>query len=443
MKRRFERIYYTAMCALAALLCWSVWAAAQTAEPGSTAAGTNATVLAAAKTNAPASSAVARKFFRLTQAPQETAPPDESRGYITFGLDQVDLLVENKFLAVPFWQYLASLIYILLAFYAARLINFIATHYLKQMAEKTETRIDDLLLELLQGPVKVIAFVLLLHIGMRVFTWPAWIEHWLTQGLHLVVAGSLTYMALKLVDTLVIYWQGRAASEPDRHFDEMLFPFLRKVLKVFVMLVAVLLTAQNLGLNITSLLASLSVGGLALGLGAQDTLGNMFGAVSIFLDKPFRVGDLIKLGDTTGTVESIGMRSTRMRNLDGCLVSIPNKQMGTATIINMSRRPSIKTEMNLGLSYATSQARLKRALALLEEIYRKHPGTHDVWVSFNKFSESTLNLHIVHWWNGHEMKDHLAAMQEINLAVKERFEQEGIEFAFPTQTLYVRQENRP
>jgi len=115
----------------------------------------------------------------------------------------------------------------------------------------------------------------------------------------------------------------------------MLFPFLRKVLKVFVMLVAVLLTAQNLGLNITSLLASLSVGGLALGLGAQDTLGNMFGAVSIFLDKPFRVGDLIKLGDTTGTVESIGMRSTRMRNLDGCLVSIPNKQMGTATIINM------------------------------------------------------------------------------------------------------------
>ncbi len=435
------------MTALAALLCWSLWASAQPAT-NSTAApttpSTNATVTGAEKA-APThpSTAVARKFFRATKPAPEAETPESDRGYLTFGLDQIEPLVETKFLGVPLWQYLASLIYILLAFYAARLINFVTTQYLRQWADKSESKLDDLLLDLLQGPVKVIAFVVLLHIGLRVFTWPEWIEEWLSKGLQLVVAGSVTYMAIKLVDTLVTYWQRHSTTDTDRHFDEMLFPFIRKVLKAFVLLVAALLTAQNLGLNITSLIASLSVGGLALGLGAQDTLGNMFGAVSIFLDKPFRIGDIVKLGEVTGSVESIGMRSTRLRNLDGHLVTIPNKQMGAATIVNISRRPNIKTEMNLGLAYTTPQSKLKRALSLLEETYRKHPKTHDVWISFNKFGDSALNLHIVHWWNGEEMKDYLAGMQELNLDIKERFEHEGIEFAYPTQTLYVRQETKP
>ncbi len=441
MKRNFDWIYRTTMLALIALLCWSIWAAAQTATNPPVA--TNAPTVAVTKTNVQGSTVVARKFFRVTKAPLEGETSQSERGYLTFGLDQIEALVENNFLGVPLWQYLASLIYILLAFYAARIINFVTSRYLKQWAEKSPSKLNDLLLDLLQGPVKVIAFVVLLHIGLQVFTWPDWIEEWLSKGLQLVVAGSVTYMTLKLVDTVLNYWQGRSLTNTDHHFDEMLFPFLRKVLKAFVVLVAVLLTAQNLGLNITSLLASLSIGGLALGLGAQDTLGNMFGAVSICLDKPFRIGDVIKLGDVTGSVESIGMRSTRLRNLDGHLITIPNKQMGTATIVNISRRPNIKTEMNLGLAYATSQAKLKRALAILDEIYRKHPKTHDVWISFNKFGESALNINVVHWWIGDEMKDHLGGMQELNLAIKESFEQEGIEFAFPTQTLYVKQESKP
>ena len=448
MTRSFDWFYRAAMFGLAAVLCWSILATAQTAT--NSPANTNAPTVTVTKTNVAVSTAIARKFFRGTKATAETKASESERGYLTFGLDEIDPLIENKFLGVPLWQYLASLIYILLAFYAARFINFITTRYLKQWAAKSETPLNNLLIDLLQGPVKVVAFVVLLHIGLRVFTWPDWIVEWLSKGLQLVVAGSVTYMTLKLVDALVNYWKGRPATETDRHFDEMLFPFLRKVLKAFVVLIAILLTAQNLGLNITSLLASLSVGGLALGLGAQDTLANMFGAVSIFLDKPFRVGDVIKLGEVTGSVESIGMRSTRLRNLDGHLVTIPNKQMAAATIANISRRPSIKAEMNFGITYTTPQAKLKRALAILEEVYRKHPKTQDVWINFNKFDDSALNLNVVHWWNGEGIKDHLvgtkdhlAGMQELNLAIKERFEQENIEFAFPTQTLYVRQENKP
>jgi MscS family membrane protein len=200
----------------------------------------------------------------------------------------------------------------------------------------------------------------------------------------------------------------------------------------------VLVTMQNLGVNVTAAIASLSIGGLAIGLAAQDTLANLFGAVAIFADKPFRVGDRIRLDAVDGTVETIGMRSTRVRNLDGHLVTIPNKTMGNATITNVTARPNIKTEMNLGITYDTTPEKVERASAILEEVYRGHPMTADVWISFNKFNDSALNLYVVHWWNGVEFKAYLAGMQQLNLEIKRRFEAERIEFAYPTQTVHVR-----
>ena len=173
-------------------------------------------------------------------------------------------------------------------------------------------------------------------------------------------------------------------------------------------------------------------------MAAQDTLANLFGAVSVFVDKPFKVGDRIKLDAVDGTVEGIGLRSTRVRNGDGHLVTIPNKTMGNATITNVTLRPHVKTEMNFGLSYDTSVEKLQRALALLEEVYRAHPCTADLIVSFNKFGDSALNILVVHFSKSVDYKAYLAEMQALNLTIKERFEREGIEFAFPSQTLYVK-----
>src|SRR5262249_34696935 len=158
-----------------------------------------------------------------------------------------------------------------------------------------------------------------------------------------------------------------------------------KSIKIFILVIAVLVTSQNLGMNVTGLLASLSIGGLAVGLAAQDTLSNLFGAVAIFADKPFRVGDRIQLDAIDGTVEAIGLRSTRVRNLDGYLVAIPNKNMAGANIINISKRPNIKTVMNIGLTYDCPAQKIERAMEIIEEIYRPHPKTADLLVSFNKF----------------------------------------------------------
>ena len=171
---------------------------------------------------------------------------------------------------------------------------------------------------------------------------------------------------------------------------------------------------------------------------AQDTLANLFGAVSVFLDKPFRIGDRIQLDAVDGTVETIGLRSTRVRNLDGFLVTIPNKTMGNATITNVTRRPTIKTSMFIGVTYDTPYAKLQRAVDILKEVYSKHEKTQDLLVSFNRFGASSLDIQVVHWWSDTEYRDYLTGMHVMNLEVKRRFDEEKIEFAFPTQTVHVK-----
>jgi MscS family membrane protein len=410
MKTKFESLLRWYVAVLVFLLWFSIWAGAQPAQ------------------NPPGSAPAAGPWRRAVDA-----------HWLSFGLDRIEFLQAYRIFEVPLWQYLASLIYIFLAFYLSKLVDHLIRVELRRWAARTKTLFDDLLLELLHGPVKVVVFVILLHIGLRVFAWPGWFEDFSSKALKIVVACSLTYMSLKLVDLLTGVWKRRALATDDRAFNEQLLPVLRNSLKAFVVVIAILLTSQNLGLNITSLIASLSIGGLALGLAAQDTLGNLFGAVAVFLDKPFRVGDVIKLESIEGSVESIGLRSTRVRNVDGYLITVPNKTMGNAIITNVTLRPNIKTVMNIGLTYDTSSDRLRRAIQLLGEIYRRHPMTVDVWVSFNKFLDSSLNLQVVHWWKATDQKTYLAGMQELNLEVKDRFAQEGIEFAFPTQTLLVRQ----
>jgi MscS family membrane protein len=272
-------------------------------------------------------------------------------------------------------------------------------------------------------------FVVLLNVGLNLFDWSDKPKRYLLRGLTLVVAASLTYLTIKIEQVLLTVWQQRHAHETERKFNDELFSVIRISLTTFTIIIAVLVTAQNMDINITAAIASLSIGGLAVGLAAQDTLANLFGAVAVFVDKPFRVGDHIKLDGAEGTVESVGLRSTRVRNPDGQLVAVPNKTMGNAIITNLSRRPSIKTTLTFSLPQDLPSAKVKRALALLEEIYRSYPMTADVWVSFNQFADGKLRIMVIHWWKGTDQQKYLAGLQELNLTVKERFEKEQINFA--------------
>lgn len=415
MKVKFEFLFRGYVVLLVAALLWAVWADAAAAVTNAPPANTNTVDrLSALSTNL----GVDKHFL------------------LSFGLDQFAALQPPVF-GNPLWKYLAFGIYILLAWLASRLVDFLFQKVLKRWTARTETTLDDFLVELMHGPVKIITFVILLHVGLNIFAWPDWVAKYLSKGLKLVVAWSITYMAVKAVDVLMRHLRERA-KEDDRTFDAQLLPVISKALKIFIVLVAVLVTAQNLDFNITGILASLSIGGLALGLAAQDTLANLFGAIAIFADKPFRVGDRIQLDAIDGTVERIGLRSTRIRNLDGHLVAVPNKTVGNATITNISRRPHIRTVLDIGITYDTPPDRIRLALKILEDIYRGHPKTKDVIIGFDKFLDYSLNLRIIHFWDGLDYKEYVKGLQELNLEVKRRFDAERIEFAFPTQTHYIK-----
>ena len=276
MRVKFNAFFRVGMALLVIAFAWSLWASAQTATNQTTAVATDQP------------SALVRSVARLDQH------------YLTFGLDRIELLKENTLLGEPLWKYVASLIYILLAFYVAKLIDCVTRAWLKKLAARTQTKLDDLLLELLHGPVKVVVFVVLLNIGLNILDWPETAKLYLSKGLILVVAGSLTWLAVKVIDLLLNFWKRRTAHDTDRKFDDQLFSVIRISLNTFVIIVAALVTAQNLGINITAVITSLSIGGLAVGLAAQDTLANLFGAVAVFVDKPFRVGDEIKLDAAEG-----------------------------------------------------------------------------------------------------------------------------------------------
>jgi MscS family membrane protein len=384
----------------------------------------------AAVTNAPAATNIVLPF----------ALSEEQINQLTFGLDKVPAL-QTKLLGIEVWQYVASLIYIFLAFSVSKLLDYLISVQLKKWAQKTTTKLDDLFIELAHTPIKVISFVIFLHIGLQVFRWPAWLELWISRALQLVVAISLTYMLLRLVDIFIVHWRKRNSVRDDKSFNEQLFPIISKTLKVFIVVIAALVTSQNLGLNITGVLASLSIGGLALGLAAQDTVANLFGAVAVFADKPFQIGDTIKLESIEGVVESIGLRSTRIRNPDGFLITVPNKTMGNATITNVTRRPTIRTVMDIGLTYDTSPEKVRRAVEIIKKIYGSHEKTKDLIVAFNQFAASSLNIRVIHQWNGLDYKAYMAGLQDLNLQVQESFESEKIAFAFPTQTIYMKQDS--
>lgn len=359
--------------------------------------------------------------------------------YLTFGLNHVEAL-QDKLLGNPIWQYVAFAIYIALAFLISRVFDTLVGIWLKHLAKKTRSDLDDLVIEMLRGPAKAVAFVFLMHIGLSLFRWPGTVEKLLGKVFILILAFSITYVLLKLVDVLVTHWIRRFVSSSDKSLQDTLVPIVKGSLKGFLIIIAVLMTLQNMGVDITGALASLSVVGLALGLAAQDTVANLFGTITIFIDKPFKIGDRIQLSGVDGHVEQINLRSTRVRNLDGHLVTIPNKTMGNATITNVSERPNIKTTLIIGVTYSTSTAKLKEAVDILRDIF-VHPRIHDVIIGFKQFADSSLNIEVVHWFASTDIREYAAGIEAFNLQIKERFEKAGIEFAFPTRTLMVKQDS--
>lgn len=285
-----------------------------------------------------------------------------------------------------------------------------------------------------------IVFTLGLKIGLQWLFMPQGLETLLGTVMSVLMTLSVAWLIfcqIAVVDT----WLSRFVAKTESKLDDMIAPMVRKTLKVTVVTLTLVQVAQVLSDKpITSILAGLGVGGLAVALAAQDTIKNFFGSLVIFADKPFELGDRIKTGSIDGSVEEVGFRSTRIRTLEGNLVAIPNGDLANQTIENVTKRPHIRRIMNVTITYDTPPEKIDRALEILKELLADHEGMHPDFpprVFFNEFNSDSLNLIAVYWYHPAAWWDYMAFSEQLNKNLFRRYGEEGIEFAFPTQTLFL------
>ncbi len=223
--------------------------------------------------------------------------------------------------------------------------------------------------------------------------------------------------------------------------DDMLVRLFGTTARVLILLIGGLFILQNVtGVEIGPLIASLGLGGLAFALAAKDFIANLFGTVTIMLDKPFAVGDRVKISNFDGSVENVGYRSTRLRTLDGHIVSIPNQTVMNASLENVSERPFLKWSTNLTLTYDTPPEKIERGVRIMHEILRDHEGQmkdQPPRIYFNALNDWNLSISVTTWYAPADWWPYQAWIQRTCLEILRRFEQEGLEFAFPTQTIYL------
>jgi MscS family membrane protein len=338
---------------------------------------------------------------------------------------------------IAWWQWLAIPVLALVAWLAGKVLGYLTRRILAHFTERTATRWDDLLLERLAPPLTlfwsvVVAWVLKMPLG-------------LTEGAERRVDGSLRILAV-----LVLFWAGVRAVDiafgllaetpiaVQRGLGRGLLPMLRKATQIAVFAMAVIAVLTDLGYPVASLLAGLGIGGLALAFAAQKTLENLFGSVSISVDRPFNVGDYVRVeGGLAGTVEELGLRSTRVRTLDRTVVTIPNGKLADQRIETFAARDRCRLAVTLGLVYATRAAQLREVLAGVEALLRAQPkATADsVSVRFVALSPSSLDVEAIAVFDTADWAEFQLIRQELLLGFLDVVERAGTSLAFPTQTI--------
>ena len=285
-----------------------------------------------------------------------------------------------------------------------------------------------------------------------------WVSlHWLVlddvvRGIVDAMLGVLLVLAVahvlyRLVDAVDV-WICNFASKTESKLDDMLAPLVRRSLRTTIVILTLVQIASILSDKPpTSIIAGLGVASLAIGLAAQDMIKNVFGSIMLLTDRPFEVGDRVVIDGHDGPVEAIGFRSTRIRTLEGHVVTVPNGALANKTIQNIGKRQRIRRTIDVTITYDTEADKIERAVQIIKDILANHEGMHADFpprVFFNDFKDTSLNIFVVYWYHPPDYWAFAAFNERVNLAIFRGFATEQIEFAFPTQTLFLAGDpNRP
>ncbi|HVR29739.1 MAG TPA: mechanosensitive ion channel family protein [Thermoanaerobaculia bacterium] len=350
-----------------------------------------------------------------------------------------DPFFELHFLEIQLWQWLGLAGLVVVVYLLAWVATLLVQRAVRPLVARTETRVDDELIGALGAPLLFTFSLLFFAAALPLLLLAEPVEAFVGRLLKGLGVVALSWAALRLVDVLTAVL-GRRLERQDKRAVASIIPLGRRAAKGFLLAIAVVVLLQNVGVNVTGLVAGLGVGGIAIALAAQKTIENVFGGVSVISDQPVRVGDFCRFGDgKVGTVEEIGLRSTRIRTLDRTLVTIPNADFAQRELESFTARDRMRLHAILGLRYETTPDQLRHTLSGLRRILQTHPrvSPDPARVRFVGFGAYSLDLEVFAYLLTADHGEFLQLREEIYLQMMDVIEEAGTSFAFPSQTLYL------
>lgn len=354
----------------------------------------------------------------------------------------IDFLKNTVVLGEPLLTFLGALGVIIGGFIAKKIVATVFARLIR-LSEKTKLKFDDILFNALDKPLEWAMALGGVFGALYFFSLPGEGEPVnlvkFRAGLFLITYVWLViWAALRLVGGLSEWWE-EAAKKTETKLDDQLVPIVRQSVKVFLYIVGVVFILQNLGYSVMSLLAGFGLGGMALALASKDTVANVFGSIVIFFDKPFQIGDWVEVGKLEGTVEDVGLRTTRIRTFANSVITIPNAIFTTTAVNNWSRMRKRRIKMSVGVTYSSSPEKVHQLVERIREIIARDENLLQDFslVNFNTFGPYSLDIFIYCFTRTTVWAEFLEAKQAFMLKIMDAVADLGLDFAFPTQTLQV------
>jgi MscS family membrane protein len=350
-------------------------------------------------------------------------------------------MLEQFFFGNSVLAYLEFLGIVLGSVLAGKLVTWTTETFLKKFAKETETKLDDLLLHMLEGPILLSILIGALHYGQGMLVLSEGFASFYSKTVMVMLMFNIAWYLMRFLNGLIEYYLAPLAAKTESDLDDHLLPILKRLVSIVIVIITLIMALDKFDFNVGGLLAGLGLGGLAFALAAKDVVENLFGGVSILTDKPFKMGDRIRVGnDVDGIVREIGLRTTRVETAGGTLVILPNSKVVTSVVENITAEKSRRMVLTLGLEYDTSAQKLEQAKTIVKKNVKRISGLRDdCQVTFKEFAASSLNVQVIYWITKESVANRFWEVQdELLTGIKQDFEKAHIEFAYPTQTVRVK-----
>jgi len=354
-------------------------------------------------------------------------------------MDIIHALIETEIVGNKLWRIVGLFGIILISFIIGKIVKTVLQKSVPNLEGQERFVFASVLRSLSRSSVYFCA-VFGISLGLNILNMSTKVAEIVNTINAILFTTAVGYLIFWLID-VPSTWLAKLCKKTESKLDDMLVPVIRKSLRITVVILILVQIIQILSDKpITSIIAGLGIGGIAIALAAQDSIKNIFGSLVLFTDKPFEMGERVVVDGHDGPVEEVGLRSTKIRTLDGHLITVPNGELANKTIQNIGKRPYIKRIADIAITYDTPPEKVDRALEILKEILENHEGMKEDFpprIFFNDFNAASLNLRVIYWYHPPTYWDYMAFTEKFNKEVFRRFNDEGIDFAFPTQTLYL------